>query len=237
MTLVKPFLTPKIEGYDLDLLNKDFTDLTPEDSLRKLFKTFDKSEILVTTSFGAKSIYLIDLIAKISPGQAVYFVDTGFHFEETHIYKKLIQDRFDIDIQALYPANAPHDLTAEEEWWRDHPRMCCAINKIAPLEPIIAKHKVWVSSLMKYQTPFRARLRIFEKQGDILKFHPMLDLKEEEFNGQINKLDLPLHPLSFMEYGSIGCTHCTVKGEGREGRWAGKSKTECGLHVKYFNKK
>jgi len=236
MTLAKSFLTGEKE-YDLTILNKNFSDYTPEDGLRNLFKTFAKEDILVTTSFGTRSIFLIDLVAKINPGQAVYFVDTGFHFEETHIYKNLIEKQFDIKIEALYPANAPHDLTAEEEWWKEHPRMCCAINKIAPLEPVIAKHKVWVSSLMTWQTPFRARLRTFEKQGDIFKYQPMLNLSEEQFNSQLNELDLPMHPLTFMDYGSIGCTHCTVKGEGREGRWSGKTKTECGLHVKYFNKK
>jgi phosphoadenosine phosphosulfate reductase len=38
-------------------------------------------------------------------------------------------------------------------------------------------------------------------------------------------------------YGSIGCEHCTQPGQGREGRWAGTNKTECGLHPGYFTKK
>ena len=33
-----------------------------------------------------------------------------------------------------------------------------------------------------------------------------------------------------LEYSSIGDTHSTLPGEGREGRWAGSDRTECGLH-------
>src|SRR5438045_3602852 len=32
-------------------------------------------------------------------------------------------------------------------------------------------------------------------------------------------------------YASIGDTHSTIPGAGREGRWAGTGRTECGLHV------
>ena len=41
---------------------------------------------------------------------------------------------------------------------------------------------------------------------------------------------LPYHPLHDGGYASIGCTHCTQPGTGREGRWAGSEKTECGIH-------
>ena len=43
--------------------------------------------------------------------------------------------------------------------------------------------------------------------------------------------DLPYHPLHDHGYASIGCAPCTLPGSGREGRWAGQEKTECGLHV------
>ena len=87
---------------------------------------------------------------------------------------------------------------------------------------------------MAYQTPFRAHLRIFEKQGDIIKFHPLIDITEKEFEGYFEEKQLPKHPLERKGYGSIGCTHCTAIGEGRSGRWKGSDKTECGLHPGYF---
>ena len=42
---------------------------------------------------------------------------------------------------------------------------------------------------------------------------------------------LPVNPLHRQGYSSIGCTHCTAPGAGREGRWSGMEKVECGLHV------
>lgn len=236
MTLAKEILQTKPQQLGIESLNRRFDKLRPLEGLRRLYQLFEEEDVLVTTSFGTKSIYLIHLVAQVNPGQKVYFVDTGFHFEETLRYKDMIADLYDVDIIALHPDEEPHRMTAEEEWWKEHPRMCCTINKIAPLDPIIAQHKVWVSSLMAYQNEFRAGLHTFEKQGDILKYQPLLHMTEAEFNQELEKLQLPLHPLAHVGYGSIGCTHCTAKGEGRAGRWAGKGQTECGLHVKYYKK-
>ena len=45
---------------------------------------------------------------------------------------------------------------------------------------------------------------------------------------------IPVNPLVELGYASIGCAPCTrpvAPGEdARAGRWAGRSKTECGIH-------
>lgn len=51
--------------------------------------------------------------------------------------------------------------------------------------------------------------------------------------------EVPVNKLLGQGYKSVGDWHSTAKsGEGengeREGRWKGKAKTECGLHVDYF---
>lgn len=120
---------------------------------------------------------------------------------------------------------------------RSIPAYAAPYNKVVPLDPIKAQHKVWVSGLMAYQTEFRSHLRVFERQGDILKFHPLIDIEEGEVLYQFSLNNLPKHPLEDMGYGSIGCTHCTKKGEGRDGRFQGQGRTECGLHPGYFIKK
>ena len=47
--------------------------------------------------------------------------------------------------------------------------------------------------------------------------------------------DVPVNPLTKRGYPSIGCMPCThpvAEGEDpRSGRWAGRDKTECGLHI------
>ena len=54
-------------------------------------------------------------------------------------------------------------------------------------------------------------------------------------DGYIAEHDVPVNPLIAQGYPSIGCMPCTqpvAEGEDpRSGRWAGRGKTECGLHL------
>jgi phosphoadenosine phosphosulfate reductase len=93
------------------------------------------------------------------------------------------------------------------------------------------KYKIWISGLMQWQSDHRASLDIFEERGDILKFYPLLDISKKERDDFISKHQLPFHPLVAKGYPSIGCKHCTLPGEDRDGRWNNNPKTECGLHL------
>ena len=230
-------VTPEIDEWkdlSIELMNDLFEPLSIKDRLIALGKYFSEDDILMTSSFGTKSAVLLHLVNQNFPDHPVYFIDTTYHFPETLNYRDQLTRILNLNIINVYPQEQENQLTREQQWWIDHPKMCCTINKVAPLEPIKAKHKVWVSGLMKYQTKFRSHLRIFEKQGDIIKFHPLIDITEEEFNQFFEQFELPRHPLEKEGYGSIGCTHCTVKGAGRSGRWKDSNKTECGLHPGYF---
>jgi phosphoadenosine phosphosulfate reductase len=220
----------------IDFLNQAFTPLGPMERLHLLYAFFREEEVLVTSSFGTKSAYLLYLIHLMRPTQKVYFIDTTYHFPETLAYRDALTARFGLEVEDVLPNEAENAITREEEWWKSHPRMCCAVNKVAPLEPIKGLHKVWISGLMAYQTDFRSRLRVFEQQGDILKFHPLIDIAEETFEQEMERLQLPRHPLEAEGFGSVGCTHCTAPGNGREGRWKATGHTECGLHPGYFKK-
>lgn len=220
-----------------ELLNDIFTPLSFERRISLLYKYFEEKDVLFTSSFGGNSVFLLHFISQIRPSQQVHFIDTTYHFRETLAYKELLTERFHLNVIDVVPEPEQNALTREEEWWKEHPRMCCSINKVVPLEPIKARHKVWISGLMNYQTEFRSHLRVFERQGDILKFHPLIDIDEGEVLYHFSLHNLPRHPLEELGYGSIGCTHCTEKGEGRSGRWKGQGRTECGLHPSYFIKK
>ena len=221
----------------IEELNEIFTPLHYRERIVKLYEFFEEEEVLYTSSFGTKSAFLLHLISQIRPAQQVHFIDTTYHFKETHDYKKQLAELLGLEVIDVVPGEKENQLTFEEKWWIEHPKMCCSINKVVPLEPIVAKHKVWISGLMSHQTDFRSRLRVFEQQGDIIKFHPIVDIEEGEFLYQFGFNKLPEHPLKSLGYGSIGCVHCTAKGEGRSGRWKGTEKKECGLHPNYFIKK
>jgi len=229
----------EIQGltYNLAVLNELFRPLSPAQRIEQLYDFFEEKDVLYTSSFGTKSIFLIDLVQSVRPTQTVHFIDTTYHFPETISYKESLTQQYGLTVVDIVPDKKQNLMTTEEAWWKDHPRMCCTINKIAPLEPTILEHKVWISGLMGGQTDLRAKLDIFERNGDIIKFHPIIDVKKEDFAKSILNNGLMEHPLKNQGYGSVGCTHCTQEGEDRSGRWCNTTQSECGLHTSYFLKK
>ena len=221
-------------GLDADAiaaLNARYAPLGFEDRIRQLYRDFDPDKVLVTSSFAATSAYFLHIISRIRPSQRIAFIDTGFHFLETLRYREYLTKLFDLDVFSLRAEQWKHDFTETDRTYEKNPDFCCSINKVEPLEAVKPDYHIWISSLMSWQTDERAQMEVFEERRGIIKFNPMIDVSREERDAYIREHDLPFHPLVARGYSSIGCTHCTVKGEGRSGRWEGKPKTECGLHL------
>jgi phosphoadenosine phosphosulfate reductase len=226
--------TLKEKGFtqsDLDLLNKRYKKLSLKDRIAALYKEFEVSEVMLTSSFAATSAFLLKLFSEVNKEQEVFFIDTGYHFEETLSYKKQLEKKYGLNVKSISGLKEEHEFTTKDETWKKNPDFCCSINKVSPLETIKKKYSVWVSGLMEWQSDHRSSLNIFEERGDILKFCPLLDVSKEERDAYIDKHKLPFHPLVAKGYQSIGCKHCTVAGEDRSGRWNNNPKTECGLHL------
>jgi phosphoadenosine phosphosulfate reductase len=217
-------------GRSADVLNQIFGPLAFKERLRLLYQYFSPQEVLLTSSFGTNSAFLLHLISQVQPRQKVYFIDTTYHFPETLAYKEELTRLLGLEVIDIMPDPTLNRATAAEAMWKHAPGTCCQVNKVLPLEPLKAGHQVWISGVMAYQTEFRSTLRVFEPQGHILKFHPLIDVDEGEFLYHLGCHKLPPHPLERHGYGSIGCMHCTAPGAGRSGRWQGQAKTECGLH-------
>jgi len=220
-----------LSGQALRQLNEVYQPLGFAERLQKLYTDFRPEKIMVTSSFAATSAYFLHIISRIRPGQVIFFIDTGFHFPETLLYRDYLVGLYHLKVQGVKADDYQHEFSAREKLYEGDPDFCCAINKINPLEAIKPNYDVWVSSLMNWQTDHRAGLDVFEERRGIIKFNPMIDVSRDERDAYIREHQLPFHPLVSEGYSSIGCTHCTVKGEGRSGRWLGKPKTECGLHL------
>ena len=114
------------------------------------------------------------------------------------------------------------------------PEHCCGADKVAALERALTGADAWITGLRREQGPSRANTELVEvdvKRGGIAKYNPLAFWTERDLWRRIHELGLPYHPLHDDGYESIGCAPCTLPGNGREGRWAGSDKTECGLHV------
>lgn len=215
----------------IEELNRRYRPLHFAERLRRLYRDFDPEKVLVTSSFAATSAYFLHIISDIRPEQKIAFIDTGYHFKETLAYKDYLTRVFGLSVFDVKAEDWKHQFTVDDKTYERDPDYCCAINKVEPLDAIKPNYHVWVSSLMAWQTDARAGMQIFEERRGILKFNPMIDVTRGERDAYIAEHNLPFHPLVAQGYSSIGCTHCTVKGEGRSGRWVGKPKTECGLHL------
>ncbi|WP_286853359.1 phosphoadenylyl-sulfate reductase [Xanthomarina sp.] len=212
-------------------LNKKYKPLSATNRIKELYKDFDVKDVMLTSSFAATSAFLLKLFSEVNTNQKVFFIDTGYHFEETLKYKEKLEQLYNLNVTSITAIKEEHEFTTKDETWKKNPDFCCSINKVRPLETIKKQYKVWVSGLMEWQSDHRASLDIFEMRGEILKFYPLLDITKEQRDAYIEKHQLPFHPLVAKGYHSIGCSHCTVPGEDRSGRWNNNPKTECGLHL------
>lgn len=222
---------PNISEAKIKALNTKYKSLSATERIKELYKDFDVTEVMLTSSFAATSAFLLKLFSEVNTKQEVFFIDTGYHFDDTLKYKKQLTKQYGLNVKSISALKEEHEFTTKDETWKKNPDFCCSINKVKPLDQIKNNYKVWVSGLMKWQSDHRASLDIFELRGDILKFYPLLDITKEQRDTYIKEHDLPFHPLVAKGYNSIGCKHCTIPGEDRSGRWNNNPKTECGLHL------
>lgn len=220
-----------LSSSEVERLNKKYKPLSIERRVEELYRDFEVEEIMLTSSFAATSAILLKIFSTVNRDQPVFFIDTGYHFEETLKYKQELTALYNLNVKSIGALKKEHLLTLKDRTWEKNPDYCCYLNKVKPLDLIKKNYTLWVSGLMEWQSDHRATLNIFEQRGEILKFYPLLDVTQEQRDAFIDEHTLPFHPLKAQGYNSIGCTHCTSPGEDRSGRWNNNPKTECGLHL------
>ena len=221
----------EISDEQIKSLNKKYKSLSVTNRIKELYVDFDVNQVMLTSSFAATSAFLLKLFSDVNKEQQVFFIDTGYQFEETLKYKDKLVQLYGLNVKSISAIKEEHEFTTKDETWKKNPDFCCSINKVSPLESIKKNYKVLVSGLMEWQSDHRASLDIFEMRGEILKFYPLLDITKEQRDAFIETHQLPFHPLVAKGYNSIGCSHCTIPSEDRSGRWNNNPKTECGLHL------
>ena len=182
--------------------------------------------LVLACSFQKEESVLIDMLMRVAPDARVFTIDTGVLFPETYATWKQVEDRYGVKVE-VYDASNP-----ERPWTGgDH---CCGVKKVEALEQALSTNvDAWITGIRREQAPTRAgaqHVERDEKRG-IWKFNPLADWTDKDVWNYIAKHDLPYHPLHDHGYDSIGCAPCTLPGSGRDGRWAGSDKVECGIHV------
>ena len=207
------------------------------------YKVSGKS-MFVSSSFQTHSLPLLHIISRFAPETPVYFLNTGFHFPETMSFRHEIADLMGLTvIDAVSPVSKAGQRDEQGKFFFvNNPDHCCYLNKVLPMEPIIAQHDIWINGVRKDQTKFRAQLIEEEPMADgRLRYHPMLDWTAKMIWEYRTAFNLPEHPLEAQGYMSIGCMPCTRSFQEsqneRQGRWVGMSKEECGIQTEFVKPK
>jgi phosphoadenosine phosphosulfate reductase len=222
---------------DLEGENARLELATPEARLAFAAHTFGK-DLLFTSSFGAQSGVLLHLWSVVCPELPVIFIDTGFLFDETHLYRSELVARLGLDVRVLRPDVTREAFVAQNgaDIQRTDPDFCCGVNKVAPIAPLKESARAWVSGLRRDQSRTRADVAVLEREGHLVRVHPLATLTAADVAAYLARHDIPEHPLVARRFLSIGCAPCTravADGEDeRAGRWSGSAKTECGLHAR-----
>ena len=229
-TQTAPASKQKINKLNVNYWNARYLPLTFSERIDQFYKDFGDQKILLTSSFGTSSVLLLKLVSHSRPEQPVHFIDTTYHFPETIDYKNQLAADLNLNVIDVKPDHWENKISKREILWSEDTEKCCAINKISPLNPYKWSNDFWITGRMGFQTSERAEAEIFEITDDIIKFNPLVDITEGEFLYYFGYYKLKAHPLKALGYDSVGCFHCTKAGKGREGRWIGMDKDECGLH-------
>jgi phosphoadenosine phosphosulfate reductase len=192
------------------------------------------SEAVLLCSFQKEESVLIDELLSLNeemgpahPGRAVRIatIDTGVLFSETLATWRAFEERFGVQIE-VFDAHGP-----DGPW--TGPENCCSAAKVVALGRALDGAAAWITGIRREQGPTRADAELIERDDarGLVKYNPLAHWTDKDLWRRIHERDLPYNPLHDQGYDSIGCATCTQPGAGREGRWAGTAKEECGLHL------
>ncbi len=225
---------------DIAAVNRQLSDASPQDILRWAVERFHP-RLLMATAFGAEGCCLIHMLAEIEPGVTFINLETGYQFPETLELRDRIKERYGIEVEYIRPELSVEDYEKEHGGPLHglRPDQCCHDRKILPLRHALERlaPRAWLSAIRQDQTTDRKQAEVvqWDAKFNLVKINPLLRWTKKDVWAFIVKHDVPYNPLHDRDYPSIGCWPCTrqvAPGEDdRAGRWAGKVKKECGLHV------
>lgn len=202
--------------------------------MRGLSETLQKAaahqRLTVLCSFQKEESVILDALLPLAPHARIVTIDTGVLFAETLATWKAFEDRFGVRIEVEDAADHERPYTGPAEH-------CCSLGdsppKVAALERALAGSDGWITGVRREHGPTRAATELVEWDAKraMWKYNPLAAWTERDLWSRIHEAELPYNPLHDRGFESIGCATCTKPGSGREGRWAGTDKTECGLHV------
>ena len=190
--------------------------------------------VSLACSFQKEETVLLDLLFELEPNARVFAIDTHHLFPETYALWREVERRYGTTVEVFEGPSAEElEATHGAALWETKPDLYLSIAKVAPLNRALSGLDCWITGVRRDQAPTRASAPKlgWDAGHELWKANPLADWSDERCWAYIRERELPYNPLHDQGYESIGDTHSTVPGAGREGRWAGTDRVECGLHV------
>jgi phosphoadenosine phosphosulfate reductase len=207
-------------------LPPDVEAMSAEDVLRFVLDRFP-GRVALACSFQKEESVLLDMLFGLEPKARVFALDTRYLFPETYELWREVERRYGTTIERF--EGAP----VEDGLWEMNPDLYLSIAKLEPLNRALLDLDAWITGIRRDQAPTRADAPKlgWDDAHELWKANPIADWSDDDCWAYIRERGLPYNALHDRGYDSIGDTHSTLPGKGREGRWAGTEKTECGLHT------
>lgn len=218
---------PEFSDGELAELSRDFESWSAEKIIEWAVDSFAPHLALTASMTDA---VLIDLATRVDPAIEVVFIDTGYHFPETLETVERVRQHYGLNLRMMTVA------LQDEPLWRADPENCCSAVKVGQLDRALSGKAAWMSGLRRAEADSRVTAPIVARDlRGLIKVNPIALWSDEDVAAYIDDNDVIVNPLLLDGFTSIGCQPCTQRpteaDDPRSGRWAGRSKTECGLHV------
>jgi phosphoadenosine phosphosulfate reductase len=188
---------------------------------------------LVVAASMAEAV-LVDMLSKIRSDIPVVFIDTGYHFAETVGTRDAVAHRYDLPLISVRPqlSVAGQDAVHGRDLYNTNPDLCCQMRKVVPLDRALAPYRAWAAGSRRSESDGRKALPVigWDARRGKVKVHPLAAWTDDDVASYVLENDVIVNPLLSDGFDSVGCWPCTKRGTGRDGRWAGLTKTECGIH-------
>jgi phosphoadenosine phosphosulfate reductase len=218
---------------DVAALAERAEDLSAQELVGELVERFGP-KLSLACSFQKEESVLLDLLFAADPSARVFAIDTHHLFPETYELWRQVEQRYDTKIE-VFEGPSAEELAAThgEELWARKPDLYLALAKVEPLVRALGSLECWITGIRRDQSPTRADAPKlgWDEKHELWKANPLADWSDERVWKYIRERGLPYNALHDRGYASIGDTHSTLPGAGREGRWADSDRTECGLHT------
>ena len=226
---------PEFSPQQFNALNAKLERATPAEIIQWAVDTF-APEVAVTSSFGADSAALLHLAVQVDPKIHIRTVDTGLLFPETYQFMEVLRQRLNLNLSVFKTRLDVERFKKEHAHMPiGHPEFCCSEYKVEAMQRALEGLRCWITGISRSESPTRASTPVVELlTTGVVKVAPLAAWTPKDYHAYMTEHQLPYHPLWAKGYTSIGCYPCTVPpvdpNDPRSGRWAGQSKTECGIH-------